>query len=414
LLQTGSLSALPTVRRVARAADGPAIMQLLPRFAGGGVERTALDVARFLAREGWGSVVVSAGGRLERELAGSGVHHVTLPVDRKNPFMMALNVGRIARIARRFGVEVIHAHSRAPAWSGAFAARRTGASFMTSFHGVYRGHDRLLKKRYNAIMTAGDRVIAVSEHVAEHVATTYRVEPERIRVVHPGVDLAEFDPARVRGHRIVALAEKWGLGFGRKAVMLPGRVTRIKGHLLLLRAVARMPRDDFLVVIVGPMDQGGSYLREIEKAVRAAGLGERIRFGGDCADMPAALMLADVVAVPAIGPEAFGRVAVEAQAMGKPVVVADIGALAETVQPASTGWLVEPGDADELAGALDLALSLADDVKAHLAERARSFVAAEFAVERSCARTAAVYRELVRCAPEPLPLSEPEAVPQSG
>ncbi|HET6468840.1 MAG TPA: glycosyltransferase family 4 protein [Geminicoccaceae bacterium] len=387
-------------------------MQLLPRFEGGGVERTAMDVARWLVREGWRSVVVSAGGRLERELAGSGVHHVTLPVASKNPLVMALNVGRIARVARRFGVEVIHAHSRAPAWSGAFAARRTGAAFMTSFHGVYRGHQRRFKRRYNAIMTAGDRVIAVSEHVAEHVAATYRVEPERIRIVHPGVDLQEFDPARVRGHRIAPLADKWHLGFGQKVVMLPGRVTRIKGHLLLLRAMAQMARDDFLAVIVGPMDQEGSYLREIEKAIRAAGLGERVRFGGDCADMPAALMLADVVALPAIGPEAFGRVVVEAQAMGRPVVVTDMGALAEAMQPAATGWLVRPDDPGELAWALDLALSLEGDVKARLAERARAFAADSFAAERSCARTAAIYRELVRRAPAPAAVPEPE--PQPG
>ncbi|MEZ5838333.1 MAG: glycosyltransferase family 4 protein [Geminicoccaceae bacterium] len=393
------MTAAPSMQPQAR----PAVLQVLPALESGGAERGTLQIAKALVDNGWNAIVASSGGRLVRELVATGASHIELPVDSKNPVVIAINVLRLSKIIREHNVRLVHARSRAPAWSSAFAAKRTGISFMTTFHGVYQGYEHRLKKRYNAIMTAGDRVIAVSDYVLEHIQQVYNVDPSRIRVIRRGVDLQTFDPSLVRGHRLAALSDRWQLGYDRKVVMLPGRVVRIKGHLVMLEAMMRMSRKDFIVLIVGDLDPSSQYVREIEKDIIRKGLTDRVHFGGHCDDMAAAYMLADAVALPAIGPEAFGRVVIEAQAMGKPVIVTHTGGLPETVMPAATGWLVAPDNPDELAWALDLALSMDEEVGLRLAERARHFVAEELSVDQMCCRTLDVYRELVRDAPRPPP-----------
>jgi glycosyltransferase involved in cell wall biosynthesis len=383
---------------IANGPDRPVVLHVLPRLDSGGVERSTVDLALGLDREGWRAVVCSAGGRLERRLVGGGVEHVRMPAASKNPLTMAANVLRLRRLIALLRPTVVHAHSRAPAWSAAIAARRAGVPLVTTVHGLHEGAERKLKQRYNAVMTSGERVIAVSRHVADTIVERYATPKERVRTVHPGVDLREFDPRRVRGDRVARLAERWSVGFDRKIVMLPGRITKAKGHLLLLRALARLQRDDLLVLLVGPQRAGDGYGEQIASLLRSTGLGERVRFGGDCDDMPAAMMLADLVVLPATAPEAFGLVVAEAQAMGKPVVVTAMGGLPETVMPGATGWLVKPDDPEELAWAIDLALRMEPDVGARLAVRAREFVAGELGIERTWRRTAAVYEEL-RSAP---------------
>jgi glycosyltransferase involved in cell wall biosynthesis len=372
------------------------VLHVVPRLESGGVERSTVDLAVGLDREGWRAVVCSAGGRFERRLVGGGVEHVQLPVASKSPLTMAANVVRLRKLIAELRPTIVHAHSRAPAWSASIAARRAGVTLVTTVHGLHEGAERKLKRRYNAVMTSGERVIAVSRHVAETIVERYAVPTERVRMVHPGVDLRVFDPRRVRGDRVARLAERWGVDMDRKVILLPARVSKAKGHLLLLRALARLERQDVLVLLVGPQRAGDSYGEQIAALLRSTGLGERVRFGGDCDDMPAAMMLADLVVLPATAPEAFGLVVAEAQAMGKPVVVTAMGGLPETLMPGATGWLVKPDDPEELAWALDLALKMEPDVKARLAERAREFVAGELGIERTWQRTAAVYEELRR------------------
>ncbi|MEZ5825953.1 MAG: glycosyltransferase [Geminicoccaceae bacterium] len=256
----------------------PAALQVLPALESGGAERGTLQIAKALVDNGWNAVVASSGGRMERELAATGASHVKLPLDSKNPLTMALNVMRLAKLIRERNIRLVHARSRAPAWSAAFAAKRAGVSFLTTFHGVYQGHDHWLKKRYNAIMTAGDRVIAVSDFVHEHVQKVYGVDSARVRVIRRGVDLSAFDPAVVRGHRVAALSERWQLGYDRKVVMLPGRVVRIKGHLALLEAMMRMKRRDFIVLIVGDLDPQSSYVKELERDIIKKGMADRASF----------------------------------------------------------------------------------------------------------------------------------------
>jgi len=339
-------------------------------------------------------VVASAGGPMVRELERVGAIHVTLPVDSKNPLVMHRNVRRLAAVIRAHKVDIVHARSRAPAWSALAAAQATGAHFVTTFHGSYNAQNRY-KRKYNSIMARGERVIAISEFIRDLAIEEYGAVPDHVRVIHRGVDLAAFDPTSVTGARIVQLAQTWKVPDGIPIVMLPGRLTRWKGQTVLIDALAKLGRRDLWCVLVGA-DQGReAYRRELIRHATRAGLGDTVRIVGHCADMPAAYMMADVVVSASTDPEAFGRVAVEAQAMGRPLIATDHGASRQTVIDGETGWLVQPGDADALAQALAHALSLDRNERERLAERAVAHVRANFTKAAMCAATLAVYREVL-------------------
>ncbi|MDX1540892.1 MAG: glycosyltransferase, partial [Geminicoccaceae bacterium] len=256
--------------------------------------------------------------------------------------------------------------------------------------------ERWLKRRYNAIMARGERVIAISDFVAEHVRTVFGVGPDRLRVIRRGVDLEEFDPAAVDEAKRQELREQWRIPPEQQVVMLPGRISRRKGHLFLVRALAQLERDDVYCLMVGGFEPRSSYVSELQGLIGATGLEGRVRLVGPTREMAAALSLADVVVVPSIDPpEAFGRVSVEAQAMGRPVIVSDNGGLGESMMPAATGWLVPPAEPAALAAALDLALAMPADARERLARRARRFVMRSYSVEQMAKRTLAVYRELL-------------------
>jgi len=286
----------------------------------------------------------------------------------------------------------VHARSRAPAWSALAASRRTGRHFVTTFHNAY-GAKSWLKRRYNRVMAEGERVIAISEFVGRHVGEIYGVPADRLRIVARGVDIARFDPDRTSHERVIALARQWGLPDGVPVVMLPGRISRWKGHGVLLEALRQLGRSTLHCVIVG----GGSerYRRELTAAIRRRPLPCSVSVLEECRDMAAAYMLADVVVSASTEPEGFGRVIVEAQAMGRPVIASAHGGAAETVLPGETGWLVPPGDATALARALAEALDLEASQRMILAERAIAHVREEFSTSRMTERTIAVYEELL-------------------
>ena len=301
------------------------LLQVLPALDSGGVERGTVDLARYLVRHGHRAIVASAGGKLVAEIEAAGVMHLTLPLASKNPWRIYRNAQLLEDVIGDHGVELVHARSRAPAWSAQIAAERCNCPFVTTFHAIYGGYGNPLKRRYNSVMARGARVIAISDYVAEHVGDVYGVAPPILRTIHRGVDVDAFDPEQVDEERIRAVAGKFAVPDGMKIAMLPGRITRIKGHKLVIDAVTRLQRHDFAVLFVGPETPGNAYAAEVRAKIAATGLEQRVRFVGSCDDMPAALALADVVLAPSIGPEAFGRVSVEAQAMGTPVIVTAIG-----------------------------------------------------------------------------------------
>lgn len=370
------------------------MLQVLPRLVAGGVERGTIEVAAALVAAGWSAWVASAGGPMTRELRRIGAHHVELPLASKNPIVIRRNVGRLAGLVRRNGIDVIHARSRAPAWSAVAAARRTGCHLVTSFHNVY-GDGTALRRWYNSVMGRGERVIAISRFVADNAAARYGVGPERLRIVHRGVDLERFDPAHVFAERVVSLARGWRLPDDVPVIMLPGRLTRWKGQLDLVEALAHLARRDIRCLLVGGGDGKDGYRREIESRIRHHRLEGVVGIVDHCADMPAAYMLADVVVSASNRPEGFGRVAIEAQAMGRPVIATDHGGARETIVDGDTGWLVPPSDPSAMAAALIEALSLTPDERQRLAARSRAHVAAHFSTAAMCAAEIAVYEELL-------------------
>jgi glycosyltransferase involved in cell wall biosynthesis len=331
---------------------------------------------------------------MAREIQRAGAEHVELPVHSKNPMAMRSNVERLSSLIREDSVDIVHARSRAPAWSARRAARGAGVRFMTTIHAPYN-LGLPLKRLYNSVMADGDRVIAISAFIARHAMETYKTDPERIRVIHRGIDIDHFDPAKVSAERVIKLSANWRLADGVPVIMLPGRLTRWKGQAVLIEAIARLGRDDIRCLIVGS-DQGRTgYRRELEGLIAKRKLGGVVHLVGDCNDMPAALMLADVVVSASTDPEAFGRVIVEAQAMGRPIVAADHGASRELVLPEETGWLVPPNDPEALADGLRSALALDATARESWARRAITRSQELFTKQKMCAATLDVYRELL-------------------
>jgi glycosyltransferase involved in cell wall biosynthesis len=371
------------------------VLQVLPSLVTGGVERGTIDVAGALIEAGWTSLVASSGGPMVRELDRLGVKHIQLPLDSKNPLIMRANVARLEAVIREHGVDVVHARSRAPAWSAAAAAKRTGAHFLTTFHGTYNVGMLGLKNAYNAIMTKGERVIAISHFIADHMQAVYKTNPSKIRIVHRGVDLSRFDPNRVSQERIIQLAQRWRLPDGYPVIMLPGRLTRWKGQTVLIEALAMLGRRDVRCLLVGS-DQGrDSYTDELKSLVQRRGLTDVVHIVGECNDMPAAYMLTDVVVSASTDPEAFGRVIVEGQAMGRPVVATNNGAARENVLDGKTGSLVPPDNPAALASALAFALAIGSEERETRAALAIRFVRENFSRELMCARTLGVYAEII-------------------
>lgn len=378
----------------AAATRRPTVLQVLPGLVTGGVERGTVDVADALVRAGWRALVASSGGPMVRELERVGGEHFTLPLASKNPIRMRRNATALADLIAKQGVDIVHARSRAPAWSAYWATRRTGTPFVTSFHAPY-SLGGPLKRLYNSVMTKGDRVIAISEFISRHILDNYPIEPSILRVIPRGADTAIFDPERVSAERMIQLSEAWRLEDGVPVVMLPGRLTRWKGQGVLIEAMAHLRDIPVLCVLVGS-DQGRvRYRDELEALTDRLNLKSVVRFAGECRDMAAGYMLADVVVSASIEPEGFGRVSVEAQAMGKPVVGTDHGGVAETVRPGETGWLVPAGDPAALAAALRQALSLDNDQRAAWAARAIAHVRGNYTKTLMCDRTLAVYAELL-------------------
>ena len=375
-------------------------MQVLPALVTGGVERGAVDVAQALVQAGWRALVASAGGPMVREIERAGGEHILLPLETKSPLAIRRNADRLTSLIREQNIDIIHARSRAPAWSARGAALRTEIPFITTFHGVYGLGPFGLKKIYNRIMASGERVIAVSDFIRSHLIQEYALPPERIRVIYRGVDIQLLNPNHVTPTRLIQLTSKWRLPDAAPVIMLPGRLTSWKGHEILIDALAELKRRggnylDIRCLMIG-QDQGRVRYRDtITRHAAARGVDGNVQIIDDCNDMPAAYMATDVVVSASTRPEAFGRVVAEAQAMGRPVVAPSHGAAAEIIIPGVTGWLFTPSDPISLADAMSRALRLTQDERARLANTAIARTHDLFSKAEMCAKTLSVYEELL-------------------
>ena len=373
---------------------GKVVLQVIPSLYAGGVEQSCLDVALAIERAGGTAIVASSGGPLVEDLRRIGVRHVELPLDSRNPLVIRVNVERLAELVRTYQVDLMHARSRTVAWSAHLACERIGIPLVTTVHILYED-DNPLARGFNAVMARGDRVIAISAYVAQQMRDSFGVGSDRLRVVPRGIDLDRFSPATVAPDRLAALARAWHLEDGEPVILMPARLRRGKGHEVLVTALGQLGDRPFRCQLVGASGRRATYRRELERLIERASLSGRVAISDYCADMPAAYMLSDVVVAPSTAPEAFGRVIVEAQAMGRPVVASDVGALRELVRPDETGWLVPPGDPAALARALEAALALDADRRGALAERSMTYAAAHFRVDAMTEAVLAIYRELL-------------------
>lgn len=375
------------------------VLQVIPDLGAGGAERSAVEVAAAVVEAGGRALVATTGGRLVNELEAVGGEFVPMPVNTKNPLLAIVNGWRLAVLARREGIDILHVRSRAPAFSVWLASFLTGIPWIATYHGIYKAKSPI-KRWYNAVMTRGRLTIANSAFTREHLLKEHRLNPGKVVTINRGVDLERFDVGKVAPERVDALRKSWGVARndGRAKVLLAGRLTRIKGQLPLVQAAARLAaegRRDFLVLLVGD-DQGRSaYRAEVEAAVRSAKLEEAVKVLGHCSDMPAAYLVADIVAVPSVVPESFGRTAVEPQAMGRPVIASDLGGMIETVVPGQTGWRARAGDVEAWARTLAAALDAGPKRRAAMGKAGQARVRSLYSARAMTDATLAAYARVV-------------------
>lgn len=382
----------------------PTILQIIPRLDTGGAELATIEITDAIVRAGGRALVVTAGGRMADRVTSAGGEIITLDAGTKNPARIWTNAARLADIARREHVDLIHARSRAPAWSALIAARRIEKPFVTTYHGAYAENDPF-KRLYNSVMARGDVTIANSQYTADLIRARYRTPPERIAVIPRGVDIARFDQRVISAERKAKLAAAWGIEADSRVVLHAARLTGWKGQTILIDAMARLSASGragtAVVVLAGDAQGRETYVRDLHARAAAAGIADRIKRVGHVDDIAAAYALAYVTVVASIEPEAFGRAAAEALAVGCPVITTNLGAPPEIVlaEPAAsrnaiTGW-VTPVSAAGLVSALEAALTMPDAQRAAMGDRASADIRARFTLDRMKRDTLAVYDRLL-------------------
>jgi glycosyltransferase involved in cell wall biosynthesis len=383
---------------------GRTILQIIPTLDAGGAERTTVDIAEALARVGARAIVATEGGRMIGELQAKGGLWQPFPAATKNPLAMALTIRRLSALCAREKVDLVHARSRAPAWVALAATRASKLPFVTTYHGAYAGKSAI-KVLYNSVMARGDVVIANSHYTADLIASAHPFARSKLRVIHRGTNFSDFTPNAVAPERVQALRTSWGVEPHQRIVLLAARLTGWKGQTLLIEAARQLGArglKETIFILAGDPQGRDSYVKEVDRLITEGGLIDIVKRVGHCSDMPAAFVAASVVTVPSTEPEAFGRTAVEAQAMGIPVIVSDHGAVPETVlappqvQPAQrTGWRVPVGDATALATAIEEALVMRPSSLNALSARARLHVESHFSLNAMINDTLDVYTALL-------------------
>lgn len=386
------------------ALAGRTVLQIIPDLEAGGAERTTIDIATALTEAGARALVASQGGRLVSELQARGGIWIPFPAKTKNPLAMMLNIRKLAALISRERVDIVHARSRAPAWVALGATRAMHTPFVTTYHGAYAGTSSI-KIRYNSVMARADHVIANSEFTKRRILEQHPFADGRITVIHRGTDFRAFTPTAVEPGRVRRLRQQWGVEPDERVVLLAARLTGWKGQTVLVDAAAILRKQGLSgvkFILAGDPQGRNSFVKDLESRIAAAGLTDAVKLVGHCDDMPAAFLAASAVTVPSTEPEAFGRSAVEAQAMGAPVIVTELGAVPETVlgppdTPVQerTGWRIAPGDPQALAKAVAEALAMGAVEHDALALRARQHVERHFSLDAMCKQTLALYERII-------------------
>lgn len=324
-------------------AQFPVVLQVLPALNSGGVEKNTLEIAQAISEKHpeRAHYVASFGGLLEKQLSAQ---HISLPLNSKSPVQIYKNIDRLVQIIKTKKIQVIHAMSRAPAWSAWRAAELTGIKFITTYHGVYNCSN-YLKYLYNSVMARGSPVIAVSEYVFKHIQREYPKLGSQVVLIKSGVDTKLFDPVQITQNQIKSLKSRWGVPDAHRLILLPGRLTRWKGQAVFLKALRQIDYLNTTAVLLGDAQGRLKYQQELENL--ASDL--PVKFISSCESMPVAYAAADLVLSCSTEPEAFGRVTAEALSMGCAFIGTDLGATPEMCIDGQTGFLVPPNQPDALA-----------------------------------------------------------------
>ncbi len=389
------------------SGTAPNILQIIPRLDGGGAEATTLEMTKALTAAGGRSVVVSEGGKLSEAIIAAGGEIINAPVASKNPYIIYKNINRLARIAEEQNIDILHARSRAPAWSSLWAAQKIGKPYLATYHSKVH-YSPKLKILYNSVMTRGVRVIANSEFTAARIRTVHKIASEKIDIVPRGCDPERFDPANLSNAAIKQLRDAWRVQEGEFVILCPARLTRWKGQMVLLEAVARLKGNFRLVLTGDTLDKTGAesrFTQELKARAKETGISDKLIFAGHVANMPLAYAVADLAVLPSLDPEPFGRTAVEAQAATLPVIVSDAGGFRETVRETDalsdsstnrTGWRVPPGNVDALTDTLQIVTNLSRDELSTIGHMARQWVVENFTTEKMCTQTLQIYQTVIR------------------
>jgi len=377
------------------------ILQVIPRLGYGGAETGCFDIAHYLQENDCKSFIITSGGELTKFINKEKVKLIRLPVHSKNPLIIFINAIILIGIIFFFNISIVHARSRAPAWSCLLATKLTGRKFVTTFHGTYNFSGKF-KKFYNSIMVRSDLIIAGSNFIFSHIKehyTEFLKSKKKFLVIFRGINVDYFDSSTKLEIDEKKLLKKWEINKEKKIILVPGRLTSWKGQELLIEAInlvkIELGYEAFHVVILGS-DQGRDlYKKKLIRLTEQYRLTNQIKFIDHCKDMSLAYQVSDIVISPSIEPEAFGRVAVEAQSMEKIIIASNIGGSNETIVDKKTGFLFESGDANDLSKKIINAITM-DEVSLKLiGKEGRKNVIKKFNVEKMCFSTYSEYKRLL-------------------
>ena len=377
------------------------VLQVIPRLGYGGAETGCYDLAHYLHEQKCKSYIVTSGGELIKYIDKKKVKLIKLPVHSKNPILILINSIAIMALILFFNITVVHARSRAPAWSCYIATKATGRKFVTTFHGTYNFNSSI-KKFYNSIMVKSDLLIAGSNFIFSHISENYKKflnSKNKFLVIFRGINTEYFDTDTIKKKDVEKLKSEWKIEDNKKIILLPGRLTSWKGQEMFIEAInffhLNNPELDFVAVILGN-DQGRTvYRKKLVRLVEQFKLTQKIKFIDNCHNMPVAYFISDVIVSSSIEPEAFGRVSVEAQAMKKPIVASNIGGSKETVIDNKTGLLFENANPRSLCDKLNEIIKLDNLTLDLMGKEGRKNVINRFNIEKMCLNTYSEYKKLI-------------------
>ena len=377
------------------------VLQVIPKLGYGGAETGCFDIAHYLFENNCSSFLITNGGPLTKFINKKKVKYIRLPVNSKNPIIMLLNTVLISVIIFFYNIDIIHARSRAPAWSCFLASKITRKKFVTTFHGTYNFKSKI-KKFYNSIMLRSDLIIAGSNFIFSHIKENYKEylnNSKKFLVIFRGINIDYFDASTTLIEEEDKLFKSWNLEVEKKTILLPGRITEWKGHEMFIEAMNKiniqLGHKSFKAVILGS-DQGRDlYKKKLVRLVEQYRMNDQIKFVDHCENMPLAYKISDLIVSTSIEPEAFGRIAVEAQSMEKPIIASNLGGSKETIVNNKTGILFDAGDSDDLSKKIIEFFNFDKSTIEQMGKEGRKNVSAKFNVEKMCFSTYSEYKKLI-------------------